>query len=58
MADVMTPEPVTVTPDALLGDVATLLVEREVSRVPVVEGETVVGIISKHDIVRSIAQGS
>jgi len=58
VADVMTPEPVTVTPDALLGDVATLLVEREVSRVPVVEGETVVGIISKHDIVRSIAQGS
>lgn len=58
VADVMTPEPVTVTPDALLGDVATLLVEREVSRVPVVEGETIVGIISKHDIVRSIAQGS
>jgi CBS domain-containing protein len=58
VADVMTPEPVTVTPDALLGDVATLLVEREVSRVPVVEGDAIVGIISKHDIVRSIAQGS
>jgi CBS domain-containing protein len=58
VAEVMTREPVTVTPDALLGDVATLLVDREVSRVPVVEGETVVGIISKHDIVRSIAEGS
>ena len=58
VAEVMTREPVTVTPDALLGDVATLLVERDVSRVPVVEGSTVIGIVSKHDIVRSIAQGA
>lgn len=58
VADVMTPEPVTITPDALVADIATLLVERDVSRVPVLDGDAVVGIVSKHDIVRSIAQGT
>lgn len=52
--DVMTREPVTVTPDALVTDVATLMVERDIARVPVMDGDTVVGIISKSDIVRSL----
>jgi len=55
VADVMTAEPVTVSPEATIEDVATLLIEREVSRVPVMEGSRLVGIISKSDIVRSIA---
>jgi CBS domain-containing protein len=53
--DVMTASPVTVSPDATVEDVATLLVEQEVSRLPVMEGDTLVGIISKSDIVRAIA---
>jgi CBS domain-containing protein len=53
--DVMTADPVTVTPDATIEDVATLLVEREVSRLPVLDGDRLVGIISKGDIVRAIA---
>lgn len=53
--DVMTPEPVTVTPDATVEDVATLMVDRDVSRLPVVDAGTLVGIVSKSDIVRSIA---
>lgn len=53
--DVMTVDPITVTPDALVTDVATLIVERDVARVPVVEGSAVVGIVSKSDIVRSLA---
>jgi CBS domain-containing protein len=57
VADVMSDDPVTVTPDALVTDVATLLVDRDVSRVLVVEGEALVGIISKHDIVKSLAAG-
>jgi CBS domain-containing protein len=55
VADVMTREPITVAPDALVTDVATLLVERDVARVPVVDCDTVVGIVSKSDIVRSLA---
>lgn len=58
VADVMTAEPVTVQADAPIEDVATLLAERDVSRLPVLEGDRLVGIVSKHDIVRSIASGS
>jgi CBS domain-containing protein len=52
--DVMTREPVTVTADALVTDVATLLVERDIARVPVMDGDAVIGIVSKSDIVRSL----
>jgi CBS domain-containing protein len=55
VADVMTLEPVTISPDATIEDVATLLVEQEVSRIPVLDGDRLVGIISKSDIVRAIA---
>jgi CBS domain-containing protein len=54
VSDVMTREPVTVTADALVTDVATLLVERDIARVPVMDGDAVIGIVSKSDIVRSL----
>ncbi|MDI6712679.1 MAG: CBS domain-containing protein [Anaerosomatales bacterium] len=55
VGDVMTRKVVTVAPDASVEDVATLMVDRDVSRVPVVDGDAVVGIVSKSDIVRSLA---
>ena len=56
--DVMTADPITIQADTSLSDAATLMVERDVSRLPVVDGERLVGIISKSDIVRSlIAEG-
>jgi CBS domain-containing protein len=55
VADVMTAEPITVAPEALVTDVATLLVERDVARVPVIEGDRLIGIVTKSDIVRSLA---
>jgi CBS domain-containing protein len=53
--DVMTAEPVSVTVDAAVEDVATLMVDRDVSRLPVLDGTRLVGIISKSDIVRHLA---
>jgi len=55
VADVMTREPITVSPEALVTDVATVVIERDVARVPVVDGDALVGIVSKSDIVRSLA---
>lgn len=55
--DVMTSEPVTVTADTSIEDVATLMVDRDVSRVPVLDAGVLVGIISKSDIVRSLVSG-
>lgn len=57
VADVMTASPVTVQADAPVEDVATLLVERDVSRVPVLDDDELVGIITKSDVVRSIFGG-
>lgn len=58
VSDVMTADPITVQATAAIEDVASLLAERDVSRLPVLEGEVLVGIVSKHDIVRAIAQGT
>lgn len=52
--DVMTPDPLTISADASVEDAATLLVERDVSRLPVLEGEKLVGVVSKSDVVRSL----
>jgi len=51
---VMTENPVTVRVDASLEEAATLLVEKDVSRLPVLDGDRLVGIISKSDVVRSL----
>ncbi len=51
---VMTEHPVTVQVTASLEDAATLLVEQDVSRLPVLDGDRLVGVISKSDIVRSL----
>jgi CBS domain-containing protein len=55
-ADVMTPRPVTVRPTDELADVAAVLLDRGIRAVPVVEGQRLVGIISRHDILSYIAQ--
>jgi len=57
VGDVMSSEPVTVQVDSTIEDLATLMVEREVSRVPVLDGDALVGIVSKSDIVRSLVSG-
>ena len=57
VAAVMTKDVVTVEADTPVEDVATLLVERHVSRIPVVENERVIGIVSKSDVVRSLVEG-
>lgn len=57
VGDVMSSNPVTVQADTSVEDLATLMVDREVSRVPVLEGDKLVGIVSKSDIVRSLVAG-
>lgn len=57
VGDVMTSKPVTVGVDTPVEDVATLMVDRDVSRVPVLDGQALVGIVSKSDIVRSLIIG-
>jgi CBS domain-containing protein len=55
-ADVMTPHTIVVHPDTDLADAATLMLDHDVNRLPVVENGRVVGIISRADFVRLLAQ--
>jgi len=55
--EVMEDSPPTISPDATLEDVATLMHERNVNSVPVVDADgRVVGIVTRADIVRFIAR--
>lgn len=54
VADVMDDEPVTCSEDDTLEDVATLLHERDLSRLPVVRDGKLVGIISRGDLIRAM----
>ena len=57
VADVMQIDPPTVAPDATLEDVATIMHDRGVNSLPVVDVDgVVVGIVARADIVRFIAR--
>jgi len=51
-ADIMTPSPHTVTPDATILDAANLMLNNKVGGLPVVDEGTLVGIITESDIFR------
>ena len=53
--DVMTREVITVGPDMLIKDIADLMETRHIKRVPVVEGDRVVGIVSRANLVQALA---
>ncbi|MHB1343260.1 MAG: CBS domain-containing protein [Thermoleophilia bacterium] len=55
VADVMSVEVVTVAPEATIHEVTTLMADNEVNRLPVLEGDRLVGIITRGDVVRAIA---
>lgn len=54
--DVMTRHIITVAPDTSLAEVADILGTHRVHRVPVLEGGRLVGIISRTDLVRKLAE--
>jgi CBS-domain-containing membrane protein len=50
--DLMTTDPVTTTPDASLKEAARLMVRSQVSGLPVMDGDKVVGILTEGDYLR------
>ncbi|WP_413175428.1 chloride channel protein [Anabaena azotica] len=55
LKEIMTPQPVTVTPKQTLSNVLYLLDRYQISRLPVVERQKLVGIITRADIIRAEA---
>jgi len=50
--EVMTTEPVTTTPDTALADAASLLMEKKIGCLPVLENGRLVGILTEADFVK------
>ncbi len=50
--DAMTPDPVTISPDATLDEVASIMVENKYHTIPVLDEEKLVGIVGKEDVLK------
>ena len=48
----MTPDPVTVSPETDIAEVAKLMVDNKYHTLPVMEGDKVVGIVGKEDVLK------
>jgi len=55
VADVMTPDPITATPDMPISEAAHRMIERRINRLPVVDAnQQLIGIITRNDLVRAL----
>ena len=55
IAEVMTREPVSVAPDTPLKEIVELMERHRIKRVPVLDGDAPVGILSRADLLRGLA---
>ena len=54
--DAMTAPAITVAADALVGEAAATMTRRKVNRLPVIEDEMLVGLVSRADVVRAFVR--
>ena len=57
VSDIMSTEVTSVNEETPFSEIALLLTERKIKRVPVVQDGKLVGIVSRADIVNAVAQG-
>jgi len=55
VADIMSRSVISVSPDTPVEEVSHLLTNRRIRRVPVLQGDRLVGIVSRSDLVKQIA---
>jgi CBS domain-containing protein len=53
--DIYSPDAVTVTVDTGIDEIATIMAEKDVHTLPVMDGEKLVGVIGKLDLIRGMA---
>jgi len=54
VSEAMVSSPFTVEPETSLEDIATIMVQHNIHTLPVVEGDRVVGVIGKEDVLRTL----
>ncbi|MCW5214521.1 CBS domain-containing protein, partial [Desulfobulbus sp. US5] len=57
VGDIYAPEVISVQKDTPLEELATLMAEKNIHTLPVLDQEELVGVIGKSDIIRTIAEG-
>jgi len=57
VADIMSHDVIAISEETPVSEIAALLTERKIKRVPVVRDGKLVGIVSRADIVHAVAQG-
>ena len=50
----MTPDPVTIGPETDIEDVARLMVDKKYHTLPVMDGDKIVGIVGKEDVLKTL----
>src|SRR6202158_2822059 len=55
VAEIMTPEPLTITEDTGLEEIVQLMEKNNVKRLPVTRGEQIVGIVSRANLLQAVA---
>jgi CBS domain-containing protein len=56
VSDIMTAPPVTITADLEVDEIATIMASKNIHTLPVLEGDKLIGIIGKIDIIRALGQ--
>lgn len=54
VGEAMTADPVSVTPDMTVDEVASLMVDKKFHTLPVIDGKALVGVIGKEDVLRTL----
>ncbi len=54
--DIMSTDVISVSKDATLRQIATLMADKQVNRLPVIDGGRLVGIVTRADVVRAMAR--
>ncbi len=54
VGDIYSKDPVTVEEDTFIDEIATLMAEKNVHTLPVMRGDTLVGVIGKKDIIKTL----
>jgi CBS domain-containing protein len=57
VAEAMTPTPTFITPETGIDDIATMMANEKLYTLPVLEGETLVGVVGKEDVLKTLLQG-
>lgn len=54
VGDIYSKEPLTVDEETPLDEIATIMAEKSVHTLPVMRGETLIGVIGKRDVIRTL----